>query len=670
MAENLNLKTIDTVDTRPFKKLVMTIGELPTSFVESMTYYELLAWFVNYLETVIIPTVNNNAEAVKELQDLFVKLKKFVDEYFDNLDLQEEVNKKIDEMVESGQLQTIIAQYANLTKVYDTQADLANDTFITSGFAKTLGLVTKGDGFGAYYEIGETGDIQLASGAYATMIPNFGGGNYYNFTTETIRRYNTTCYITTIPLNDENGEQINPYISKTNGTGPLKYAQDNHTSFTINASLGTHTLISNGEIIQNYDSTNPELPDAAYYLGLNDNRELIDFQAKTATSAQMLAGGAKQAWLAYYRILTAGVKEDFNAIDASWAEWPASGSHIATNRNPRQCIGQKTDKTIIILTTEGRRSGEYGLNSEECANIMLEYGVYNAWNLDGGGSTSTVVKGYKINSNIDGDFTEDRVINAVLNIKNNITNEELAKVNSEIGNVTQLNNNKLMSLLNQTIVSGSANQSLNDLADQQSLKYVVGATDAPYQSGYLLTVPNSDPRYFGSYAGQLFIDRNNGRTYTRVLNNNNFLDWRPTEGYIAHAFSNNSDQYTITSDDTYEKVTLTGNSIYSNVQSYKPNLLTINENSEYIFNTPDNNVLLEITFELILTNTEGVRYIKLMSGDDNIANSTARFSGPLGGASTHTITALVRTTQPITLQMYGKTGDKIYRIKFIAKSFN
>lgn len=110
MAENLNLKTIDTVDTRPFKKLVMTIGELPTSFVESMTYYELLAWFVNYLETVIIPTVNNNAEAVQELQDLFVELKNFVDEYLDNLDIQEEVDKKLDEMVEDGTFDRIINQ--------------------------------------------------------------------------------------------------------------------------------------------------------------------------------------------------------------------------------------------------------------------------------------------------------------------------------------------------------------------------------------------------------------------------------------------------------------------------------------------------------------------------------------------------------------------------------
>ena len=111
MTENLNLKTIDTVDMSPFKKLVMTIGELPSSFVESMTYYEALAWFVEFLEKTIIPTVNNNAEAVAELQELFTVLYTYVHDYFDNLDVQEEINNKLDEMAESGGLQEIIIAY-------------------------------------------------------------------------------------------------------------------------------------------------------------------------------------------------------------------------------------------------------------------------------------------------------------------------------------------------------------------------------------------------------------------------------------------------------------------------------------------------------------------------------------------------------------------------------
>ena len=182
MAENLNLKTVETVDTRPFRKLVMTIGELPTSFIESMTYYELLAWFTNYLETVIIPTVNNNGEAVEELQQKYLELKanteqeidtfeneittafntlkNFVDNYFDNLDVQDEINNKLDEMAEAGTLQEIIYQFlqSNVTWVFDTVDDMKAATNLIDGsYAQTLGSHEVNDGGGGLYHINTTG---------------------------------------------------------------------------------------------------------------------------------------------------------------------------------------------------------------------------------------------------------------------------------------------------------------------------------------------------------------------------------------------------------------------------------------------------------------------------------------------------------------------------------
>ena len=77
------METIDTLDPAPFKHLVMTIGSLPSSFTDSMSYYECLAWLVKYLENTVIPAVNQNAEALDELQAAFITLKDFVDHYFD-----------------------------------------------------------------------------------------------------------------------------------------------------------------------------------------------------------------------------------------------------------------------------------------------------------------------------------------------------------------------------------------------------------------------------------------------------------------------------------------------------------------------------------------------------------------------------------------------------------
>lgn len=152
---NLNeLKPI--INLNPFARFCCTIGNLPSSYMVSLTYEEQLMWFCNYLQNTIIPAVNNNAECVKELQELYVKLKDYVDNYFKNLDVQNEINNKLDEMAESGQLTEIIAQYLQLAGVlaYNTLNDLKQATNIVNGsICKTLGNINYNDGKGSFYKI-------------------------------------------------------------------------------------------------------------------------------------------------------------------------------------------------------------------------------------------------------------------------------------------------------------------------------------------------------------------------------------------------------------------------------------------------------------------------------------------------------------------------------------
>ena len=108
------------VKNAPFKHFCMSIGAIPTSYLDSLDYYETLLWLIKYLEETIIPTVNNNGEAVSELQTLYIELKNYVDNYFTNLDVQEEINNKLDDMVEDGTLETIIAKYIKYPYSYLT----------------------------------------------------------------------------------------------------------------------------------------------------------------------------------------------------------------------------------------------------------------------------------------------------------------------------------------------------------------------------------------------------------------------------------------------------------------------------------------------------------------------------------------------------------------------
>lgn len=98
----------------PLKHICMTIGELPSSYLETMTYYEMLIWFTKFLKERMIPALDNNALAVEELQNLYIELRNYVNNYFDNLDVQEEINNKLDQMLEDGTLGDIITEYISV----------------------------------------------------------------------------------------------------------------------------------------------------------------------------------------------------------------------------------------------------------------------------------------------------------------------------------------------------------------------------------------------------------------------------------------------------------------------------------------------------------------------------------------------------------------------------
>ena len=83
-------------------------------FIESdfdaLTDYALICKVVEYLNSVIQQT-NDLTDATVGLIDAFNELKEFVDHYFDNLDVQEEINNKLDEMVDDGTFEQLIKDY-------------------------------------------------------------------------------------------------------------------------------------------------------------------------------------------------------------------------------------------------------------------------------------------------------------------------------------------------------------------------------------------------------------------------------------------------------------------------------------------------------------------------------------------------------------------------------
>lgn len=149
-----NLKPLKHL--KPFIHFCCTIGELPSSYLLSLTYEEQLLWLCHFIKDTILPAINNNAEATEELQQLYVELKNYVDNYFDNLDVQQAINNKLDEMVEDGTLDTILNQFFTQTTglTFSTFQELKNFEQLANGNkCKTLGFYNVNDGGEAFYYI-------------------------------------------------------------------------------------------------------------------------------------------------------------------------------------------------------------------------------------------------------------------------------------------------------------------------------------------------------------------------------------------------------------------------------------------------------------------------------------------------------------------------------------
>ena len=64
--------------------------------------------------------------------------------------------------------------------------------------------------------------------------------------------------------------------------------------------------------------------------------------------------------------------------------------------NPRTCIGQRADGTILLLVLEGRKPDSLGASYDDIAGLMFDNGAVNAANLDGGSSSQMYYNGEQI----------------------------------------------------------------------------------------------------------------------------------------------------------------------------------------------------------------------------------------------------------------------------------
>lgn len=73
--------------------------------------------------------------------------------------------------------------------------------------------------------------------------------------------------------------------------------------------------------------------------------------------------------------------------------------NFSSARHPRTAVGLSADSSkLFLVTVDGRSESDSGMSLGELAGVMLELGVYEGMNFDGGGSTTMVINGSVVNS--------------------------------------------------------------------------------------------------------------------------------------------------------------------------------------------------------------------------------------------------------------------------------
>ena len=166
----------DYAQLSPFKFWCQKV--LPLVYDDSLSYYELLCKVVDYLNKTM-EDVNTLSGDVNSLLSAYNQLQNYVNTYFSSLDVQEEINNKLDELVESGELDLIIKSHfklGNAIYIGNSYTDgvgssngtnglynLTKDMFYQS-YVKTSG----GVGFGDYEEHSTTFN-DLLNSIYETL---------------------------------------------------------------------------------------------------------------------------------------------------------------------------------------------------------------------------------------------------------------------------------------------------------------------------------------------------------------------------------------------------------------------------------------------------------------------------------------------------------------------
>ena len=381
-------------------------GLIPTEFRQCMTWEEQVIWLEKFLRDTVIPAFNGMCDEVNDLEN-----------WLNNLDVQEEIDNKLEQMAEDGELADIIAQYLQLAGVlaYGTIAEMAAAENLANGsICRVLGNTNEKDGDGDYYIVREMLNTDVVDGVKIVAL-SAGDNLVAERITNALAKYyiieeieieegtaanGTQYYIAHIPHTDSDGNIIELQHGMSgdatsmaeiglNENG-LQFAHRHHTTFCINASgFDPHQesayynqpigpIILNGQLICDH-TIDTTVWTKTQILGIKRDNTLKAYAPTTLPSA-LLADGVYNTVVAFDQLLDDGVRV---------------GTETQT-KYAWNIIGQNSDTLdIYVFACNGGAGidGQEGMLLDDCVQILANKGCDFAYRLDQGGSTTFVYKG-------------------------------------------------------------------------------------------------------------------------------------------------------------------------------------------------------------------------------------------------------------------------------------
>lgn len=351
MTANFTPTLEDYTNQKPFRFWCQKV--LPLVYDDSISYYELLNKVVHYLNNVI-KDVSAMGGNINDLLDAFIKLQNYVNYYFDNLDIQSEVNNIIDRMIKDG-------TFSALFGTADTVDMMQNTLYSVGRFVTTEGYYYKGDGGNNTY-------ITTAESVNDLSIKSKKVDNLYFTAVEIFNAKKFDGTGSNIQTNDRGSASINilRYGCKKYPTENGEYPESTEISNEYDCSSILNSLLSYGLSLF--------IPNGTFIC--THSLYALEINLELSNNARLLYDGEETQYFIAVNTATSGTKTFITyrsrisggIIDAHYKARYA----VCANR----CVGLIFDNVII---QHFLREGIYlGSTSAEIPEYVIETRVVNS----------------------------------------------------------------------------------------------------------------------------------------------------------------------------------------------------------------------------------------------------------------------------------------------------